>query len=66
MDLKPCPFCGSRDPLVTTYSGAPTIFCMACPALMGGEESTASRDELIAAWNHRSPSNGLAESAVAP
>jgi hypothetical protein len=49
-----CPFCGNVVH-ETTYSGAPTISCGYCPALMGGEESSASKDELRLAWNRRAP-----------
>lgn len=50
--LKLCPFCGSPA-APDIYSGNPTIFCSECPALMGGEESTDSMDELVEAWNRR-------------
>lgn len=51
-ELKPCPFCGG-DATQDIYSGNPTIFCSACPALMGGEESNETFEELAAAWNRR-------------
>jgi hypothetical protein len=57
--LLPCPFCGNSA-ILTRYSGADTIFCEGvpntCHALMGGEESTATADQLIAAWNRRATS----------
>lgn len=48
----PCPFCDG-EAFETIYSGAPTIFCRDCPAMMGGEESEATKEALLAAWNRR-------------
>lgn len=50
--LSPCPFCGS-EAWTFIYAGSPAVACKTCPAFMGGEESTATDDELRAAWNRR-------------
>jgi len=51
VDLGPCRFCHTPSPWSGLYSGSPTISCIKCPASMGGEESTASMEELASAWN---------------
>lgn len=56
VELKPCPFCGSKD--VTVYELYPSSYarCRVC----GAEGSLRdSHDEAVAAWNRRTNAKEL-------
>lgn len=67
-DVKPCPFCGSRDlELQNTHTPSYRIECQSCPATISGEygpdlvggrygserQHRASAESAVAAWNRR-------------
>lgn len=50
-ELKPCPFCGGK-----AIMGMFNVWCDNCRAETNGDDTYATDDEIIAAWNRRSES----------
>jgi Lar family restriction alleviation protein len=58
-ELKSCPFCGKQpEPIVdaTRILGVWRIFHRGCPSLPNVVVEAHSRENVVAAWNRRSPS----------
>lgn len=66
MSLKPCPFCGSKEPDMIEFEAISgkgyVVNCPECPAQMGyheeeladfGLQDDACRASVIDAWNNR-------------
>ena len=54
--LKPCPFCGTKNSVITTYNldcgNVYQVCCWTCGTR--GPDYCNSKQEAIAAWNKRS------------
>ena len=62
MKLKPCPFCGNKEPDVTIYYSdgnvvGSAVVCNECGASVCHVEA-CSAEENIAAWNRRTDRDG--------
>ena len=58
--LKPCPFCGSKDLKIESFSGwgADVIICNDCLSIFSQWEITCEED-LVRAWNRRRFDDGF-------
>lgn len=59
-ELKPCPFCGSKNLAVTASFGAWWVTCTECHASTGRD---ISREKAFYRWNTRAPDPMLEELA---
>ena len=56
-ELKPCPFCGSRN--IREHSGYPLQYwSVKCGDCGGSIRMSGSRHQVISAWNRRPASEG--------
>ena len=55
MELKPCPFCGADVRLDKAYSyfRDSVIYCDGCDMVFTLDDTTATDDDIIKAWNRR-------------
>ena len=53
MDLKPCPFCGDKEPGVSNLANLNTIFRVGCYECESLGPTRKTEQEAIEAWNNR-------------
>ena len=51
--LEPCPHCGSSMVRVVSAHCKPAIYCACCMTIFSMDSVTASKEQLITAWNRR-------------